>query len=342
MRLITILNLLSLLFTPIPKTNYSQSVSTNAQEFVLMGYDDYFYNSSYQLFNQYIEDYVDYSYYNNNTLQYSYMVYPYSLSSDTYDVYTIFTDFVYLFSIEDIHDILIDGHFFELQLFYLDNIPFTNSTDTLNFFKSIDNMGFDYYLNYDNNTYSGLIPGDTIHSYITFDNYINSESNLFIIMRISNVYYDYLLDSDLFLRSGTYYTYLGTNNGFNPFTAWYNPMIKLSNLQVGNQGYTTGFNDGVNSVDTDIYYQQGVDSVNTGAIYANAYNAGYNAGLTESSHDYGISNLLFSIFDIPITIMSSLFSFTIFGTEVWGLLISLMFVAFILLVTAKILGRSSD
>ena len=127
--------------------------------------------------------------------------------------------------------------------------------------------------------------------------------------------------------------------------ACYCDYIEESLLQ-SPRTYMDGYNAGVDSVDTtsyynngyDVGYQAGVDSVNITAIATNSYNAGYNAGLLNSSHDYGIRDLLYSIFDVPINVLSNLFSFTIFGANVWAVIVSLLAISVLLWILSKVLG----
>lgn len=90
-------------------------------------------------------------------------------------------------------------------------------------------------------------------------------------------------------------------------------------------GYTNGTNDG---------YNQGLTKGNE-VGYANGYSDGYNQGLLESSADYGISDLLFTIYDTPFSVLYNLFSFTIFGVSFWTIISSLIAILVVLWVVKR-------
>ena len=91
-----------------------------------------------------------------------------------------------------------------------------------------------------------------------------------------------------------------------------------------NTGYEVGYTDGRNSF-------------NAVAIYNNAYNEGYNSGLSASSQDYGISDLLFSIFNVPVAVLSNLFSFSIFNTTVWTVIVSLLIITIVIYIIKRLI-----
>lgn len=131
--------------------------------------------------------------------------------------------------------------------------------------------------------------------------------------------------------------------------AWlsqYLPYIKVYNNANVTETYQAGFNDGVDSINTQQYYDNGYNtgynvgrnSVDINAVQTQAYSDGYNAGLLSSSHDYGIKDLLYSIFDVPINVLSNLFSFTIFGSNVWAIIVSLLTILVVIWIVSKVLG----
>lgn len=118
------------------------------------------------------------------------------------------------------------------------------------------------------------------------------------------------------------------------------------------RGYNIGYNNAMNEVggSLDTYYNNGYNagytagasSINTSSYYNNGYNAGYTAGLTNSSQDYGISDLLFSVLNVPIAVLTNLFSINIFGANVLAVIVSLLIVTISVWVIKKLIFGKGD
>lgn len=135
---------------------------------------------------------------------------------------------------------------------------------------------------------------------------------------ISTEGYGYLVvkcKSNLYSQLNSYYAYpnlIPTDlSTFDTSQYWYD------------FGYQDGYDNGRESAYDD-YYQDG-------------YYHGYNDGIRESSQSYGITDLLFSIFDTPFQVMYNLFSFTIFGTTAWTIIISLTTLLLVLWLVKRLL-----
>jgi len=96
-----------------------------------------------------------------------------------------------------------------------------------------------------------------------------------------------------------------------------------------NNGYNAGYSAGASSIDTDSFY-------NTG------YERGYNAGVSSSSQDYGIGDLLFSILNVPIAVLTNLFNINIFGANVLAVIVSLLIVTISIWVIKKLIFGRGD
>lgn len=89
-----------------------------------------------------------------------------------------------------------------------------------------------------------------------------------------------------------------------------------SGYQIGkDEGYDSGYTEG-----HDSGYAEGEQS---STAYGNGYRNGYNNGLSHSSSDFGFMNLFTSIADTPILMMRSMFDFSIFGTSMLAVVLSL-------------------
>lgn len=96
--------------------------------------------------------------------------------------------------------------------------------------------------------------------------------------------------------------------------------------------------------DGSSYFQAGIDTGKT-----EGYNIGYSAGMNEGyargysagadigSEDYHIHDLLFTIFDTPFEVLHNLFSFTIFSTPVWTIIVSLLSLLVVLWLIKRLL-----
>lgn len=152
--------------------------------------------------------------------------------------------------------------------------------------------------------------------------WVQFESYLFYLdltdIPISTEGYGYLVvkcKSNLYSQLNSYYAYpnlIPTDlSTFDTAQYWYD------------FGYQDGFDNGRESAYDD-YYQDG-------------YYDGYINGIRESSQSYGITDLLFSIFDTPFQVMYNLFSFTIFGTTAWTIIISLTTLLLVLWLVKRLL-----
>ena len=95
----------------------------------------------------------------------------------------------------------------------------------------------------------------------------------------------------------------------------YNIIITTFTTQQDGHGYNNGYNDGYN-----VGYTSGYD---------NGYNTGYNDGLN-SNENFSFSNYLFSIADVPVMYLRSLFGFDLFGESLFAILLSLITLVIVL------------
>ena len=77
--------------------------------------------------------------------------------------------------------------------------------------------------------------------------------------------------------------------------------------------YENGFNDGINSVDTDKYFNNG---------FTAGYNSGKHDGIA-SANDYSFISLFGAIFDAPVKAFTSLFNFNLLGVNILSLITAL-------------------
>lgn len=95
----------------------------------------------------------------------------------------------------------------------------------------------------------------------------------------------------------------------------YNGVVNSSYDEGRATGYAEGYEEG-----RATGFAEGEQS---GTGYQNGYRDGYNNGLSQSTHDFGFMNLFTGIADTPILMMRSLFDFSIFGTSVLAVVLSL-------------------
>lgn len=161
---------------------------------------------------------------------------------------------------------------------------------------------FDYKVKYDESVFDD----DDYPSYLFYldlsDAPISTEGYGYIVVRIKTIFYNALT----------------TLEG--------RPLVIPTDLDTSyykRYWYDYGYNDGHDA------------GSNSG--YDTGYDVGYQRGQLEASRDYHIHDLLFAIFDTPFEVLSNLFSFTIFGTTTWSIIVSLTTLLIILWILKRIL-----
>lgn len=194
-------------------------------------------------------------------------------------------------------------------------------------------------------SYSNLnVTGDYIYYNVVWDKYTGQFT---FDTNDSNCYYSFnftgatflsytgfaTLDTDYtdyarFVLTDTIPNFATYYNAGHSYCFSYNLVTSIGNLY--DEGYMSGNDDGF-----EVGYDTGYDAgINEGYErgYDVGYNAGYNAGLTGNSTFAG---MLFTIADVPIYYLKSLFNFKLFGMPVYTAILSLITLMVITFVVKK-------
>lgn len=179
----------------------------------------------------------------------------------------------------------------------------------------------------------GFVSGDLVNNYSILDDCVLPYYICLSDYQKSYVGFIDISDLNIYLEGYTYFVcrvsdpYLDNNGiGNAPQFLFWDLNLNANYNDIYDSGYRQGIEVG--------YYRGRNDGVSIG------YSNGYAEGQLNPSNDYHISDLLFAIFDAPYQVLYNLFSFTIFGTSMWVIIVSLLTLAIVLWVVKKFIGFS--
>lgn len=118
--------------------------------------------------------------------------------------------------------------------------------------------------------------------------------------------------------------------------------VDIYNLYHDTDSYSMGYNDGYNDgykvavKERDEYWSNKID-IDTGNARTEGYNQGYQDGQNSAIADYGFSRLFLSIADTPVLMFRRLFDFSLFGTSVLSVVLSLFTCLIVIHLVKKVL-----